>query len=234
MFPPEQSALSHWEGAPAMSWIRAIATINLLEVFSYYLMAAFAVGTLLRLRNYRIIYAIVSRFSNRWPKVLALLKTHWIVLGSWQTILPLATTFTLLIGNFLASQFIWQQAQVTFHDLVWRWIALPSILATGGLMLYLDARAILDYGKFDRNALETALDKAEHWLDSWQAPVIRFLTFGLINPRRIVNEKVQEALDRASLIVNGALWRWSLQISLRAAFCFTLWMTWAWGDQLAP
>jgi hypothetical protein len=36
-----------------------------------------------------------------------------------------------------------------------------------------------------------------------------------------------QALVKASLVVNGQMWRWSLQIAMRLAFGLTLWITWA-------
>jgi hypothetical protein len=93
-------------------------------------------------------------------------------------------------------------------------------------MVFLDFKAIFGSGHFDREALEENLDKAEHWLQSWHAPALRFLTLGLINPRKIVNTQVLEALVKASLVVNGQMWRWSLQIGMPAAFGLALWMTW--------
>ena len=83
------------------------------------------------------------------------------------------------------------------------------------------------FGRFDLAAVEAVLDRAEHWLRSWKAPAIRFLTAGLIHPRRIVGEEVRQALVDANLSVNGQLWAWSLQIGARFAFGLALWVTWA-------
>lgn len=101
------------------------------------------------------------------------------------------------------------------------------MLATGGLMGYLDFKAVFVFGRFDRAAVEVMLDRAEHWLGSWKAPAIRFLTAGLIHPRRIVGEQVRQALVDACLAVNGQLWLMSVQVLARAAFCLALWVTWA-------
>jgi hypothetical protein len=108
-------------------------------------------------------------------------------------------------------------------------LAFLAVAVSGGLMTFLDFKAIFLFGRFDRVALEEDLDKAEHWLHSWKAPALRFITFGLINPRKIVNDQVREALVKASLVVNGQMWRWSLQIAMRLAFGLALWVTWAWA-----
>jgi hypothetical protein len=210
-----------------MRWAISLSALNLIDVLNYYLILAFVVGTVVRIRNYRAILGVIFMFSNRWPKLLVLAKRYRLVFLRWPTLLPLGLTLVLLLGNTLASYFVWSQAKVTFDDLWQHWLALLAVTISGGLMVFLDCKAIFSVGRFDRAALEIDLDKAEHWLQSWQAPAVRFVTFGLINPRKIVNEQVREALVKASLIVNGQMWRWSLQIGMRLAFGLTLWITWA-------
>jgi hypothetical protein len=94
-------------------------------------------------------------------------------------------------------------------------------------MGFLDFRAVFLFGRFDRTAVEAELDRAEHWLGTWKAPAIRFMTAGLINPRKLVGEQVRQALVKASLDANGQLWQMSVQIVARFAFGLALWMTWA-------
>lgn len=208
-------------------WIVLLSTMNLIDIFSCYLVLALVVGTIIRIRNYLSIVGIVFAFSNRWPKLLVLAKQHRIVFLRWPTLLPIGLTLALTLGNTLASNFVWSQAKVALDDLWWRWWALLIVTISGGLMLFLDCKAIFSFGRFDRAALEKNLDKAEHWLQSWHAPALRILTLGLINPRKIVNEQVLESLVNASLVVNGQMWRWSLQIGMRVVFGLALWMTWA-------
>jgi hypothetical protein len=159
--------------------------------------------------------------------LLVLAKQHRNVFLRWPTLLPIGLTLALMLGNGLASLFVWSEATVTVDDLWSRWPAILAMTISGGAMLYLDGKTILRAGRFDRAALEQNLDQAEHWLQSWHAPVVRFLTLGLINPRKIVNQQVLDALVNASLVVNGQMWRWSLQIVMRAAFGLAIWLTWA-------
>jgi hypothetical protein len=204
-----------------------LSTLNLIDLFNYYLLLTFVVGTAIRIRNYRAILGVIFTFSNRWPKLLVLAKRHRVVFLRWPTLLPIGVTFALMLGNAFASYFVWTHAKVSLDDLGSRWIALVIITISGGMMVFLDCKAMFGFGRFDRSALELDLEKAEHWLQSWHAPVVRFITLGLINPRKIVNEHVLEAITDASLIVNGQMWRWSLQIGMRAAFGLSLWTTWA-------
>ena len=203
-----------------------LASLNLINVLTYYLLLAFAVSVVLRLRNYHAILGLVVAFPNRWPKLLELVKGHRILFIRWTTLLPIGLTLILMLANSLASRLVWSQAVVTPNDLWGRWWALFPVIVLGIAMLYLDFQALFKFGRFDRSALEETLDKAEHWMQSWKAPTIRALTFGFINPRKIVNERVRESLEKASRIVNGQMWRWCLQIGTRSGFGLSLWMTW--------
>ncbi len=203
-----------------------MSTLNLIDVFSVYLILCFVVGTVLRLRNYRALLGLIRAFSQRWPKLLQLVKGYRAIFLRWPALLPIGLTLALMLGNLLASRLLWSQARVTVEDLWPRWWALLIVTISAALMVFWDGNAVLHFSRFDRLALEKNLDRAEHWLQTWKAPTLRFLTFGLINPRRIVNQQVEAALVKASLIVNGQMWRWSLQIGLRLGFGFALWITW--------
>ena len=210
-----------------MRWLGGPDGPNLIDAFSYYLILSFAVGTALRVRNYRAILGLVYRFAGRWPRLLELTKKYRSIFLRWPTAVPVALTLALALANAWASHFVWPHARVTAGDLWSHPAALAAVAVVGGLMGVLDFRAVFLFGRFDRAALEAELDRAEHWLHSWKAPAVRFLTAGLIHPRRIVGEQVRQSLVRASLTVNGQLWAMSLQIAARLAFGLALWATWA-------
>lgn len=205
----------------------AIGSLNLIDAFNYYLVLAFLVGTVLRVRNYRAILGMVYRSSDRWPKLRALAATHRAIFLRWPTVLPVALTLLLTLGNAWASHFVWSHARVTLGDLWAHPAGLAAVAIVGGVMAFLDFKAVFLFGRFDRAAVEAVLDRAEHWLGSWKAPAVRFLTAGLIHPRRIVGEQVRLALVQASVAVNGQLWVLSLQIVTRFLFGLALWVTWA-------
>lgn len=210
-----------------MRWFSSLSTYNLIDAFSYYLILAFVIGTAIRVRNYRAILGVILTFSHRWPKLLVLVKRCRTIFLRWPTLLPIGLTLALMLANALASHFVWSQASVSLGELRWRWVALLAVVVSGGVMVFLDCKAVFGSGSFDRAALEKDLDQAEHWLQSWQAPALRLLTLGLVNPRKIVDERVREALVQANLTVNGQMWRWSLQVGMRLAFGLALWTTWA-------
>ena len=200
---------------------------NLIVAFNYYLVLTLVVGTALRARNYLAMIGLVARSADRWPKLRALAATHRGIFLRWPTILPVAATLALTLGNAWASRFVWVHARVTSRDLWAHPPGLAAVVVTGGLMAVLDFRIVFLFGQFDRAAVEAVLDRAEYWLGSWTAPAVRVLTAGLIHPRRIVGEQVRLALVDASVAVNGQLWALALEIGAQLAFGLALWVTWA-------
>jgi hypothetical protein len=203
-----------------------VTSINLIIALNYYLALAFVVGTVLRVQNYRAILGMISQSSARWPKLRVLAHSHRAVFLRWPTVLPVAVTLVLAAANAGASYFVYSHARVSPADLWAHPGGLVAVGLTAGLMGFFDFRSVFVFGRFDRPAVEAVLDRAEHWLVSWKAPAVRFLTAGLVNPRGIVGEQVRLALVDASLSVNGQLWVISAQIVARAAYCLALWVTW--------
>ncbi len=172
-----------------MRWLSWLDTVNLLQVFNYYLMLGFIVSTVIRIRSYRAILGLIFAFPDRWPKLLIVVKKYRTVFLGWPTLLAIGLAFALMLGNSLAIRLVWTHASVTFEGLWARWLPFVAILITGGLMLLLDWKATYSFGRFDRAALEEDLDMAESWLKSWMAPALRIVTFGFINPRKIVGSR---------------------------------------------
>ena len=204
-----------------------MTTFDLIGALNYYLVLAFAVGTALRARNYRALLGMVSQSADRWPKLRVLANSHRAVFLRWPTVLPVAVTLVLFATSAWLSHVVYVPARVSPADLWAHPAALATVGLAGGLMGFLDFRSVFLVGAFDRPAVEAVLDRAEHWLGSWQAPAVRVLTAGLVNPRGIVGRQVRQALVDASLSVNGQLWEISAQILARAGFCLALWVTWA-------
>jgi hypothetical protein len=208
-----------------MSWLSDLSPINL---FGFYLALVFCVSTLLRLRQYATVVALVYRFPGRWPKLLKLVGQHWTIFLSWGTLVPLAVMLGLLVANTLASQWLWPQArEFKLHDLLAAWPALPVVLGSGLAMLAFDAFGTWQVGEIDREQLEGYFDQAEHWLSTWKAPVVRFFTLGYINPRKMVAVEVRASLESAGKMLNSTFWWVSIQAGLRIAFGLSLWGTYA-------
>lgn len=210
-----------------MRWLAWLDTLNLIDVFNYYLILAFFVSTGMRIRTYRAIVGLVFASPSRWPKLLELVKKHRTIFLGWPMLLAVGLAFALMLGNSLATRLVWVQAKVSFEELWGRWLSLAAVILSGCLMLFLDGKAIFSVGSFDRTALEKDLDKAESWLKSWLAPAVRMVTFGFVNPRKIVGVEVQKALVEANWTMIGGMGRSSLRIGMQLAFGLSLWISWA-------
>jgi hypothetical protein len=206
-----------------------MATVNLIGVLDWYLIATFLVSTVRRFRQYRAMLGVVFAVPQRWPKLFQLVREHRTILLTWPALAPIAVTFLIMLVHTIAYRAIWHTARVTPADIGQHWLAAVSVLVFGIAMLWLDFTAIFQVADFDRPALERDLDQAEFWLRSWVTPTLRFLTFGFLNPRQIVSDEVRKALTNAGRDLNVMMWRWSLQIAVRLLFGLALWATW-WAE----
>lgn len=210
-----------------MRWLTWLDTLNLIDVFNYYLILAFLVSTGIRIRTYLAIFGLVIACPGRWPKLLVLVKKHRTLFLGWPMLLAVGLAFTLMLSNSLAIHLVWVSARVTFEELRERWLPLGIGILSGGLMLFLDCQGISRARHFNRTALEETLDNAESWLKSWMAPALRIMTFGFVHPRKIVGEEVQRALVNTNWIVIGGMRHTSLRIGVQLVFGLSLWLTWA-------
>ena len=100
-----------------MRWLTWFDTLNLIDVFNYYLILAFLVSTGIRLRSYWAILGLIFASRTRWPKLLELVKKHRTILLGWPTLLVIGLAFTLMLSNSLAIRLVWVHAGVTFEEL---------------------------------------------------------------------------------------------------------------------
>jgi hypothetical protein len=204
-----------------------MATLNLIGVLNAYLFATLFLGLALNYRRYQAIAHVILAAPGRWPRLVSLVRGQHSVLLTPATLRPLAVMIGVTVAHSLAYNFLWPAARVTPADLGGRWLALAAAAGTAAAMLWLDGVALFAQWEFDRAGLEKQLDQAEFWLGSWVAPTLRVLTFGFLNPRRLVQAEVQKALAQATADLNLMLWRWSLQTGVRLVFGAALWLTWA-------
>jgi hypothetical protein len=200
--------------------------INLIPLFTFYLTAMFIIGTLRRLRQYRDIVQLAGTMPGRWPRVLKRIKQHWLKFLTWSTIRPAAVALTLIAVQLFCSRVVWPQAQLSAHDLAQELWMVPVVALTGATMVAVDFYFVIYVGSFDRKETERYLDEAEHWLTSWKAPMVRVLTFGIINPRKIVGEEVRKAMEEGRGLLRRNLWWLSAQALLRVLFGLSLWICW--------
>jgi hypothetical protein len=202
-------------------------TINLIQLFTFYLASMFLIGTFRRVRQYHDIVQLALSFPNRWPKTLKQIRQHGTLFFTWATFRPALLALTLMLVQFVCSRIIWPQANITPNDLLGEWWMLPFVIATATGMILVDLYGVVFVGTMNRLETERYLDEAEHWLGSWKAPLISTLTLGFLNPRRIVDTEVQKALIEGGSLIRRSLWWVSMQAGLRIVYGLTLWIAWA-------
>jgi uncharacterized membrane protein HdeD (DUF308 family) len=200
---------------------------NLIDLLTFYLTAIFILNTLRRLRQYRDVVSMATSMPNRWPRVLKQIKQHWLMFLTWSVLRPAMFALTLIAAQIICSRVIWPQAQLTANDLLGEWWMVPVVGLAGGVMLAVDLYFLIRIGAIDRRETEQYLDEAEHWLTSWKAPAIRIFTFGIINPRKMVDAEVRKALEEGKGLLRRNLWWMTFQAALRILFGLSLWVAWA-------
>ncbi len=203
--------------------------LNLIHCFDVYLMLIFVFGTGLRIQQYRSFLGLIWSLHTRWPHLYRLVKQHRGILVTWGTILPALLALLLSLGHMLACRLVWPQTDLTIAQLVaWR-LPLLGVAFLGAGMIGFDCYSALQIQKWDRTQAEKQLDQAEHWLQSWTAPVVRVFTLGFVHPRKLVGVQVHKALVKAAEQLNAALWWSCLPLTLRIAFGGSLWLTYVWA-----
>jgi hypothetical protein len=208
-----------------MSWL---LELRLIRFFGFYLAVMFLLSTWVRLRQYVTIVRLVRSMPNRWPNLLVLVKQHVHIFLTWGTVLPLVLLLVIFSANFLASEWLWPQAdEFTLAQLAALYAIWPVVLVFGVAMLTFDIWGMVVVRAIDHEQLEKYFDQAEYWLRSWTAPVVRIFTLGRINPRQMVAVEVRGALISSSRMLNSTLWWVVTQAGLRIAFGLSLWIAYA-------
>jgi hypothetical protein len=204
-----------------------LAAINLIHLFDFYLAAMFVLGTYRRVAQYRAFAGLALGMPGRWPHLFQLVRQFRTIFMTWNTVLPSLLALLIWLVQIVASRLIWHQANLSVADLFSHWKAWPIVVPVGAAMLAVDVYFLVVVGQIDRTAIEKNFDQAEHWLSSWHAPAVRMLSFGYVNPRRMVHEEVRKALVAASDLLNRSLYWTCVQMGLRVLFGLGLWLTWA-------
>jgi hypothetical protein len=202
--------------------------LNLLHVFGFYLALMFLFSLYRRRAQYRAIGSLVLSGPGRWPRLLELVWRQGGIFLTWSTILPALLAFCLTLVHWLASRLVWPEADVTLAGLAQQTLNWPAVALLCVAMLAVDFYCTVVVSDVDQAVLKKYFDEAEYWLRSWTAPVVHILTFGTVNPRKMVAVEVRKALTEASQMLNANLWWLAAQIGLRFAFGLSLWLVYAW------
>ena len=211
----------------------SLGAANVIRVFDFYLALMFVLGLSRRYLVYWDAVRLLVAVHGRWPRLLTRLKAHHGVFVTTEVLRPLAVAVALMLTQFLCSRLIFPTAELTVNEMraaVW---PAAVILAAVVPMVAVDAYFLIFVGRFDRTSAEAYMDQAEHWLNSWQAPVVRAVTFGYVNPRRMVDVEVQKSLEQLSRTVSWAAWWVAAQVVCRMACGLTIWTVWAFVERQA-
>jgi hypothetical protein len=209
-----------------------LGNLNLIHFFDFYLAGTFLLSTAGRIRQYSAVLALVHSFPSRWPRLMELVKQHRSLFLTWETLAPATLALALLALQTLASRWLWPEAGrpphgLTIDRLLEHSLALPFVGLFGLGMFAVDLYFIVAVAEVNRPEVEKYFDQAEFWLKSWAAPVVRTMTLGYVNPRKLVAVEVRTALVDASKSLNTNLWWVVLQTALRIAYGVSLWATYA-------
>lgn len=207
-------------------------SLNLIHFLDFYFAFMFLAGTWRRLGQYQSVARLVLAGPGRWPHLLKLVSEYRTLFWTWSMLMPALFALGLWIVQMIASRFVFTNAgnpedALTIGRLVEHWPALIIVAPLGMAMFGFDLYSLYVVGRFDRAMLEQYFDQAEFWLRSRTAHVVRVVTFGWVNPRKMVAEEVEKALVAVGDMLNFTLWWVTVQMGLRVAFGLSLWVTWA-------
>jgi hypothetical protein len=200
--------------------------LNLIRVFSFYLTLMFLMSFVRRWDVYWNAIRILVAVRGRWPKLINALGEHKSIILNWSFFRPAILSFVLAVVQIIASRWVWPYAVITGPELQQEWWLVAIILVPLLPMLAVDFYFILRVGKFDHGETVKYFDQAENWL-GWKGPVVRVLTLGIVNPKKMVDDEVRKSLEQMQSTVTTSLWWVIAQASLRLAFGLTLWTVWA-------
>jgi hypothetical protein len=201
-------------------------SLNLIRIFDFYLALMFVISFLRRWDVYLNAFRLAIGVRGRWPKLMSRLGEHRSIILNWAFFRPALLALLLMLMQLIASRLVWPKAVLTGPQLQEEWWLILIILVPLVPMLAVDLYFIIRVGKFDHDETVRYLDQAERWL-GWKGPLVRTLTFGMVNPQKIVDTEVQKSLTEARSTLATSLWWVIVQTSLRLAFGLTLWTLWA-------
>lgn len=200
--------------------------LNLIRIFDFYVTIMFLISFLRRWRVYWDAIRILVAVRGRWPKLISRLAEHKSLMLNWSFFRPAILAAFITVVQLVCSRMLFPQATLTADQLRVEWRLIPILCVPMIPMLAVDLYFIIRVGRFDHGETVKYLDQAESWL-GWKGPLVRVLTFGIVNPKKLVDEEVRKSLAEMQTTVASSLWWVIVQTGLRFAFGLTLWTMWA-------
>jgi hypothetical protein len=200
--------------------------INLIRLFDFYVTLMFLISLMRRWDVYWNAIRIGIAVRGRWPKLIGRLGEHKSLILNWSFFRPAILAAFVTLVQLVCSRLLFPKAVLTSDQLRQEWWLVLIILVPMIPMLCVDLYFILRVGRFDHDETVKYLDQAEMWL-GWKGPVVRVLTFGIVNPRQMVDSEVKKSLVEMQTTLTSSLWWVIAQTGFRFLFGFTLWTVWA-------
>jgi hypothetical protein len=195
-------------------------------LFNLYLILVFLATTYGRLRDYVKVLDLVWLVPGRWPRLFQLVKEHWNIFLTLNSLYPLLLSGGLVVVHSMLIQFAWPFADdyLTVERLGENWWTLTFVIPCVVVMIGFDIYWVATAQEIDTALLAKYFDQAEFWLKAWTAPVVRVFTLGYVNPRQMVRAEVRKALTDASSMLNTTLWWMAWQAGVRITCGAALWL----------
>ncbi len=200
--------------------------LNLIRIFDFYVTLMFLISLVRRWTVYVSAIRLLIAVRGRWPKLIQRLSEHSSLILNRAFFRPALLALGLTVVQLVASRVIFPQAVLTGEQLQAEWWWVPVILVPLVPMVLVDLYFVVRVGKFDHDETVKYFDQAEAWL-GWKGPLVRALTLGIVNPRKMVDDEVKKNLTEYQSTLKASLWWVSVQIGLRLGFGLTLWAVWA-------
>jgi hypothetical protein len=203
--------------------------INLIRLFDFYLLMMFVIGLLRRAGFYKDVTLVSVAAVLRQPNLVRRLGANRDVLMNWSTLRPVFFAVLLLAIQFVLSRLIWPDANLTGRDVSHSWWRAALLVALFLPMAAVDTYFLFRVGQIDRGIAHQYLARAEYWLTGWRGPAVRVVTFGYVNPRKMVDDQVRDSLRWFRGTMAWSMWWVTVQVSLRVLFGLVIWLLWAWS-----
>jgi hypothetical protein len=207
--------------------VNALLDSNLIRLFDFYLLLIFVIGLIRRWAMYKDILILAGAAVLRRPNLVREIGAHRHVLMTRQTVIPVALALLLMAVQFVMSRLIWPEATVSLRDETSSWWRFVLIVATFVPMLAVDIYFLVRIGQIDRTEAIKQLNRAEHWLTSWQGTAVKWATLGYVDPKKMVHDQLRDGLTWFGGLVAWSMWWVVVQVTLRVAFGLTVWLLWA-------
>jgi hypothetical protein len=207
--------------------VNSIIDANLIRLFDFYLLMMFIIGVIRRWGIYKNVTILTVAVLFRQPNLVRRLGANRDLILNRTVIFPVAIALLLMMIQLILSRLIWPTATVTLRDESESWWRIAMVIITFVPMLCVDIYFLFRVGRIDRGEAFKQLHRAEYWLTSWQGQAVSYMTFGLVNPRKMVDEQLRDGLTWFRTLVAWSMWWVVIQVTLRVTFGVVVWLLWA-------